>query len=424
MLDIRHLRETYDEAEAALKRRDPAISLALVRGLDQDVRAIKARKEERQARRNTLNQEIGRSRGNAPPDLLREVAGLKESIKADEALLEEKSAELRDMLLNLPNRPHSTVPDGKTSEDNRELRRWGDSPAFSFPPQPHWEIGESLEILDFERGSQIAGARFSVSRGAGALLERALINFMLDLHTREHGYREILPPFLVNHESMMGTGQLPKFEDDLFYLRDDAYILIPTGEVPLTNLHRGEILSEDALPMGYAAYTPCFRREAGSYGKDTRGLIRQHQFNKVELVRFCGPGASYKELEILLGHAEEVLRRLNLPYRVVVLCAGDLGFSAAKTYDIEVWLPGVDAFREISSVSNFEAYQAARAGIRYRPRGTKGTEYVHTLNGSGLAVGRTVAAILENYQQEDGTVVIPEALRSYMNGMSVIEKER
>ncbi|WDT78435.1 MAG: serine--tRNA ligase [Candidatus Manganitrophus sp.] len=351
---------------------------------------------------------------------MKEVA---QQIEQLEGELKKTEEEIGPFLLRLPNLPHSSVPVGKDERDNQEIRRWGAPPPFSFKPKPHWEIGEELGILDFERGAKIAGARFTLYKGAGARLERALINFMLDLHTREHGYQEVLPPFIANRESMTGTGQLPKFEEDLFRLKDEDYFLIPTAEVPVTNIYRGEILAEAQLPILYTAYTPCFRREAGSYGKDTRGLIRQHQFNKVELVKFAKPEASYDHLERLLKDAEAVLQRLALPYRVMALSTGDMGFAAAKTYDIEVWLPSQQMFREISSCSNFEAFQARRAEIRYRTAGGK-VQYVHTLNGSGLAVGRTLVAILENYQQEDGSVVIPEALRPYMDGMTKIEKSK
>jgi seryl-tRNA synthetase len=323
-------------------------------------------------------------------------------------------------LLTVPNIPHASVPVGRSESDNVEIRSHGEKPSFDFEAKPHWEIGESLGILDFERGAKITGARFTLYRGMGARLERALINFMLDLHTEQHGYLEMLPPFMVNRESMTGTGQLPKFEDDLFRLEGLDYYLIPTAEVPVTNIHRGEILRSAELPLRYTAYTPCFRKEAGSYGKDTRGLIRQHQFNKVELVKFARPEQSYSELELLLDNAEEVLRRLGLHYRVVELCTGDLGFSAAKTYDIEVWLPGQEAYREISSCSNFEDFQARRAGIRFRDEEKAKPEFVHTLNGSGLAVGRTLVAILENYQSADGSVRIPEVLRPYVGGAVAI----
>jgi seryl-tRNA synthetase len=345
-------------------------------------------------------------------------------IKELDALLQEKEAAVQEFMLTVPNLPHASVNVGRSSEDNQEVRRWGDVRQFGFTPQPHWDIGEKLGILDFDRGAKITGARFTLYTGAGARLERALINFMLDLHTREHHYLEVLPPFMVNRVSMTGTGQLPKFEEDLFKIDTLDYFLIPTAEVPVTNIHQKEILPFGSLPLRYTAHTPCFRKEAGSYGKETRGLIRQHQFNKVELVKFTTPGSSYDELETLLSDAEEVLKRLVIPYRVVNLCTADLGFSAAKTYDIEVWLPGQNLFREISSCSNFEDFQARRANIRYKTGDKEKSEFVHTLNGSGLAVGRTVVAILENYQQEDGSVIIPDALRPYMDGMTVITKER
>ncbi|HEX8960314.1 MAG TPA: serine--tRNA ligase, partial [Geobacteraceae bacterium] len=319
-----------------------------------------------------------------------------------------------------PNLPSPDAPIGESEADNVVVRTWGEQPTFSFTPKPHWEIGEALGILDFERGTKLTGARFTLYRGLGARLERALINFMLDLHTGRHKYVEILPPFMVNRESMIGTGQLPKFEDDLFHLDGVDYFLIPTAEVPVTNIHRGEILRGADLPLYYTAYTPCFRKEAGSYGKDTRGLIRQHQFNKVELVKFVRPADSYRELETLVADAEQVLRLLGIPYRVMDLCTADIGFSAARTYDLEVWLPGQNTYREISSCSNFEDFQARRAGIRYREEEKSKPEFVHTLNGSGLAVGRTVVAILENFQQADGTVTVPEVLRSYMGGVERI----
>ena len=322
----------------------------------------------------------------------------------------------------LPNLPHSSVPVGQSAEDNKEVRRHGDPPSFAFEPRPHWELGPALGIIDFERATKMSGSRFAVLMGAGARLERALINFMLELHTREHGYTEVEPPFLVNADSMRGTGQLPKFEQDLFKIAGDwDLFLIPTAEVPLTNYHRGEIIDGRRLPLRYTAYTPCFRSEAGSYGADVRGLIRQHQFDKVELVKFTTPDQSYDELESLTANAEEVLKRLGLPYRTVVLCTGDTGFTAAKTYDIEVWLPSQKTYREISSCSNTEAFQARRANIKFRPAGTGKADFVHTLNGSGLAVGRTLIAILENGQQKDGSVVVPAALRPYMGGMEVIE---
>jgi len=330
--------------------------------------------------------------------------------------------ELNRLLMVIPNVPHESVAVGKDEADNPVIKTWGEIRRMEFEPLAHWDIGEKLGILDFPRAAKIAGARFALYKGAGARLERALINFMLDIHTKEHGYTEILPPFMVNAASMTGTGQLPKFEEDLFKIQGWDYYLIPTAEVPVTNIHREEVLREEDLPIYYVSYTPCFRSEAGSHGKDTRGLIRQHQFNKVELVKFTRPDDSYEELEKLTRNAEEILRRLELPYRVVSLCTGDLGFSAAKTYDLEVWLPGQNLYREISSCSNFENFQARRAKIRFKRKGARGTDLVHTLNGSGLAVGRTVVAILENYQQADGRVVIPESLKPYMDGADFIDQ--
>ncbi|MBA7696780.1 Serine--tRNA ligase [subsurface metagenome] len=344
-------------------------------------------------------------------------------IKELDNLLEEKETSLNEYLFSMPNMPHSSVPVGKDETENPVIRTWGEILEFEFEPVPHWEIGERLGILDFKRAAKIVGARFAVYCGLGAKLERALINFMLDLHQDLHGYTEILPPFIVNERSLVGTGQLPKFADDLFKLENWNYYLIPTAEVPVTNLHRDEILDEEILPIHYVAYTPCFRSEAGSYGKDTRGIVRQHQFNKVELVKFCQPENSYTELESLLLDAEEVLQKLNLPYRIIELCTGDLGFSASKTYDIEVWLSGQKRFCEISSCSNFEAFQARRINIRYRPKGQTKTRLLHTLNGSGLAVGRTLVAILENYQQEDGSVLVPEALIKYMRGIERVTRQ-
>jgi len=345
--------------------------------------------------------------------------GVSEEIKRLEADIRIIESNENEILLTLPNIPHESVPVGRDEKGNIEVRKWGEVPEFNFDPKPHWEIGEDLEIIDFQRATNIAGARFALLKGAGALLERSLINFMLDIHTREHGYTEVLPPFMVNPKSMTGTGQLPKFEEELFRIERDDLYLIPTAEVPVTNIHQKEILKEDDLPLYYTAYTPCFRREAGSYGKDTRGLIRQHQFNKVELVKFSRPDSSYVELEKLTNDAEDILKRLGLPYRVIILCTGDMGFAAAKTYDIEVWLPGQDTYREISSCSNFEDFQARRADIRYKSSKGK-TTFVHTLNGSGLAVGRTLVAILENFQQEDGSVIIPEVLKTYMGGLERI----
>ena len=421
MLDIGLIREETNRVLEGFRKRGATIDLSPLLKLDGERKVLLKRVEDLRCRRNKASEDIGRLKREGKPaeGLLAEMKGVSEEIKKLEGDIACIENEENDILLILPNLPHESVPSGISEKDNAEVRQWGEIPRFTFEPKPHWQIGEELEIIDFQRASNIAGARFALLKGAGALLERALINFMLDLHTREHGYTEVLPPFMVNRKSMTGTGQLPKFEDELFKLERDGYYLIPTAEVPVTNIHQGEILRSDALPVYYTAYTPCFRREAGSYGKDTRGLIRQHQFNKVELVKFSRPEDSYSELEKLTHDAEDVLKRLGLAYRVIALCTGDMGFSAAKTYDIEVWLPAQDTFREISSCSNFEDFQARRADIRYKT-GTGKTEYVHTVNGSGLAVGRTLVAVLENYQQEDGTVLIPDALRSYMGGLERI----
>lgn len=425
MLDLRLIREQPDEVRARLGARGQDIDWQGLRKLDQERRALLAKVEELRHRRKTASDQIAKlKREKQPADsLVQEMKDVGDRIKALEDSLGDSEERLNAIALRIPNIPHQSVQAGADAGANPEVRRWGTPPALAFPVKPHWEIGEALGILDFERAARMTGARFAVSSGAGARLERALINFMLDLHTTVHGYREIIPPFMVNRASMTGTGQLPKFEDDLFRLRDDDYFLIPTAEVPLTNLHREETLSADALPLRYTAYTPCFRREAGSYGKDTRGLIRQHQFNKVELVIISAAERSYEELERLTVHAEEVLKRLNLHYRVVSLCTDDLGFSSAKTYDIEVWLPSQGVFREISSCSNCETFQARRAGIRYKRTDGK-SDFAHTLNGSGLAVGRTLLAILENYQQADGSVVIPDALGPYMGGLEKITKSK
>ncbi|NOX20377.1 MAG: serine--tRNA ligase [Nitrospirae bacterium] len=420
MLDVRFVRENIELVKEALRKRDYDITVDEFLELDEKRRNLIREVEELRNRRNTVSEEIGKLKrqGQDASEMIAEMKTVSDRIKAIDEQLREVDSAIRDFLLNIPNIPHESVPVGKDEEDNVEVRRWGQPREFDFEPLNHWDIGESLDIIDFERASKIAGARFSLMKGLGAKLERALMNFMLDLNT-EKGYKEVFPPILVNRETMTGTGQLPKFEMDLFKVADPEFYLIPTAEVPVTNIHRDEILKEEDLPLYYTAYTPCFRREAGSYGKDTRGLIRQHQFNKVELVKFSKPEDSYDELEKLTRDAEDILQKLGLPYRVVVLCTGDLGFSASKTYDIEVWLPGQGRYREISSCSNFEDYQARRANIRFRRQGKKGTEFVHTLNGSGLAIGRTVVAILENYQQKDGTVVVPEALRPYM-GVDVI----
>jgi seryl-tRNA synthetase len=422
MLDIKLLREDLTRVKARLATRGVEIDWNEFVSLDHKRRETLAHIEKLKERKNRLSGEIGKvkkSRGDAAA-LMQEVEEISEAIRAGEGPLGEIEARFERFMLTVPNLPEASVPLGRSAAENKEVRRWGDPPQFDFPAKNHWDIGEELGILDFTRAAKLAGARFALYKDAGARLERALINFMLELHTQEHGYREVLPPFLVNCNAMTGTGQLPKFEEDLFRIADSDFFLIPTAEVPVTNIHREELLSRDELPIRYVAYTPCFRREAGSYGQDVRGLIRLHQFNKVELVKFTEPEVSYDELEKLTKDAETVLQRLKLPYRVVELCTGDLGFAAAKTYDLEVWLPGQSTYREISSCSNFEDFQARRAQIRYRKE-TKGKPiFVHTLNGSGLAVGRTLVAVLENYQQKDGSVVIPEVLRPYMGGLDRI----
>jgi seryl-tRNA synthetase len=429
MLDFKLVRENTEQVRAAMRRRGSELDLAEFLALDVKRRAAQQELETLRRKRNEVSEEIGllKKAGKPAEDKVAEMRAEGDAITALENSGREAEEAQRNILLMIPNLPHVSVPDGKNENDNVEIRRWspqgGEPPKFSFEPKPHWDIAEYLDIIDFERAAKIAGARFALYKGMGARLERALINFMLDLHTTEHGYLEVLPPFMVNKKSMTATGQLPKFEEELFKVENGAYYLIPTAEVPVTNIHQDEILPEESLPVRYTAWTPCFRREAGSYGKDTRGLIRQHQFNKVELVKFTKPEDSYDELEKLTGNAEEVLKRLGLAYRVIALCTGDLGFSAAKTYDIEVWLPSQNKYREISSCSNFEDFQARRGNIRYRPKGGKKTEFVHTLNGSGLAVGRTVVAILENFQQPDGTVIIPEALRKYMGGAEKITRD-
>jgi seryl-tRNA synthetase len=426
MLDPHMLRERPDEVAKALRKRGLTTGLDDFVALDVRRRAILTDTEALKRRRNERSKSIGalmKSGGDATT-LRRETKELGETIAAKEAELATIDAEVQRYVERLPNLPHESVPEGTTGDNNVVVRTWGTPRVFDFPPQDHADLGAALGILDFERAARMTGARFALLTGDGARLERALINFMLDLHTKEHGYTEVLPPFMVNATSLFGTGQLPKFEEDLFKVEPGGYYLVPTAEVPVTNIHATEILDADALPIRYCAYTPCFRSEAGSYGKDVRGLIRQHQFDKVELVRFARPSDSYEHLEQLTGDAEEVLKRLELPYRVVALCGGDLGNAAAKTYDLEVWLPSQNLYREISSCSNFEAYQARRAGIRFRPRDGAKPEPVHTLNGSGLAVGRTVVAILENFQEKDGSVRLPQALRPYMDGKDTIAAPR
>jgi len=426
MLDAKYIREHIDEVREKLGLRGQTISLDQFTSIDSERRKAIQEWERLRALQKKVSDEVSKRKreGKDASELLSDMKKVSQGMKDLDRIVEEKERALQEFLLMIPNLPHESVPKGTDSSENAEVRRWGEIPEFDFEPKPHWDLGEELGILDFKSGAKIAGARFTLYLDLGAKLERALINFMLDLHTREHGYREVLPPFMVNRVTMTGTGQLPKFEEELFRVEGTDYFLIPTAEVPVTNIHQDEVLEEDMLPLYYAAYTPCFRKEAGSYGKDTRGLIRQHQFNKVELVKFTTPENSYEELEKLLSNAEEVLKRLKLPYRVVTLCTGDLGFSASKTYDIEVWLPGQNTFKEISSCSNFEDFQARRAKIRYRISGKSKTEYVHTLNGSGLAVGRTLVAILENCQQADGSVIIPEALRPYMDGVERIKKKK
>jgi seryl-tRNA synthetase len=422
MLEIKYLRQKLSTVQEALKTRGHQADLNAFQKWDDERRAVLLEIESLRHERNVVSDRVAeiKKAGEDAEAIVVEMRAVSSKIKDLDKKLSESQRAIDDFLLGLPNLPHATVPIGKDETENVEVRKVGAIPEFEFEPQPHWDIGSRLKILDFDRAARITGARFPLYFGAGARLERALINFMLDTHTGEHGYLEVLPPFIVNRESMIHTGQLPKFEEDLFKLSGWEYFLIPTAEVPVTNIHQGETLDEDQLPIRYVAYTPCFRSEAGSYGKDTRGLIRQHQFNKVELVKFSRPDASYDELESLLNNAETILKKLDLPYRVVELCTGDLGFSAAKTYDIEVWMPSQGVYREISSCSNFEDFQARRANIRFKPKGTKGTALVHTLNGSGLAVGRTVAAILENFQQADGSVTIPKGLQPYMAGIQKI----
>ena len=422
MLDIKYLRQNVDFVIEKMRERGQTMNLDRFIALDAKRRDVIREAEGLRSDRNTVSKLIGEKKKNSEDaaELIARMGDVSNRIKELDEILKHTDEELQAILMTLPNVAHKSVCCGKGAEDNPVVRVWGEKTQFSFAPRPHWEIGESLNILDFTRGAKITGARFTLYRGLGARLERAIINFMLDLHTQEHGYTEVLTPFMVNRESMTGTGQLPKFEEDLFRVDKVDYFLIPTAEVPVTNIHRDEILSEKELPVCYVAYSPCFRAEAGSYGKDTRGLIRQHQFNKVEMVKFSKPENSYEELEKLTLNAEEVLKRLKIPYRVVSLCTADLGFSSAKTYDIEVWLPGQDAYREISSCSNFEEFQARRALIRFRREESGKVEFVHTMNGSGLAVGRTLVAVLENYQKADGSVVIPEALRPYMGGIDRI----
>ena len=421
MLDLKFLRENLDEVERRLNTRGGAVDLGDFRNLDDKRRALLSEAEMLKAERNQVSALIGKTKDKS--QVQGEIVRMKDvsaSIKELDEELRQVEEGLKSLLLTLPNLPDEVCPIGQSEEDNPEVRTWGEPTQLGFEPKAHWDLGEDLDIIDFERATKIAGARFSLSKGAGARLERALSNFMLDTHTREDKYTEVQTPLMVNRDTMTGTGQLPKFEADLFHMDDPDYFLIPTAEVPVTNIFRDEILDGLQLPICYTAHTPCFRKEAGAHGRDTRGLIRQHQFNKVELVKFVRPEDSEAELETLLADAEGILKALKLPYRVVDLCTGDIGFSAARTFDIEVWLPAQKAYREISSCSNFRDFQSRRAGIRFRREVGSKPEFVHTLNGSGLAVGRTLVAVLENYQQEDGSVVIPEVLRPYMGGIEKI----
>ncbi len=426
MLDVKLLRSDIEKVEQALKNRGASLELlAGFNELDMKRRQLIQETEQLKNRRNVVSQEVAKLKksGGDADELILEMRQVGDRIKEldDELRLLEQDVE--QLMLSIPNIPHESVPVGASEEDNTEVRRVGDVPKFGFEAKAHYDLAQELGILDFERAAKVTGSRFTFYRGLGARLERALISFMMDLHSDKHGYEEILPPYIVNRNSLQGTGQLPKFEEDLFKLQDTDYYLIPTAEVPVTNIHQNEILDIDELPKYFVAYSACFRSEAGAAGRDTRGLIRQHQFNKVELVKLVKPEDSYQELEKLTSEAETVLQLLQLPYRVLTLCTGDMGFTSAKTYDLEVWLPSADTYREISSCSNFEDFQARRAGIRFRREAKSKPELVHTLNGSGLAVGRTVAAILENYQQEDGSIVIPEVLRPYMGGIEVIAKK-
>lgn len=424
MLDLKYLRNNFEEVKQVLQHRgEDLTALGSFEELDVKRRELIAKTEKLKSKRNEVSEQVAvlkREKKDAD-SLIAEMRVVGDEIKGLDEELRDVEGKLDKLLLSIPNIPHESVPVGDSEDDNIPIRHWGEQTKFNFEPKPHWDIATDLDIVDFERAAKVTGSRFVFYKGLGALLERALASFMLDLHVVEHGYVELMTPFMVNRSSMTGTGQLPKFEEDAFRVDSEDYFLIPTAEVPVTNFHRDEILNGEDLPLSYVAYTACFRSEAGSAGRDTRGLIRQHQFNKVELVKVVKPEDSYQELEKLTGHAERVLQLLGLPYRVLSMCTADLGFTAAKKYDLEVWLPSYGTYREISSCSNFEAFQGRRANIRFR-RDPKGKpEYVHTLNGSGLAIGRTVAAILENYQQEDGSVIIPEALRPYMRGLKVIK---
>jgi len=422
MLDLKYLRQNIDFVRTKLDERGSKIDFDRFIDLEAKRRDMLQAVETLRNERNSVSKQVGelKKKKEDAQALIAKMGDVAAKIKEYDEVLKATEEELNAFVMIVPNIPHESVPKGNGPEDNPVVRTWGEIPVFNFEPKQHFDLGESLNILDFARGAKITGARFTLYRGAGAQLERAITNFMLDLHTGNHGYTEVFTPFLVNAESMTGTGQLPKFKEDLFKIEGMEYYLIPTAEVPVTNIFRDEILEEEKLPIYFVAYSACFRAEAGSYGKDTRGLIRQHQFNKVEMVKFSKPETSYDELEKLTANAEEVLKRLGIPYRTVCLCTADLGFSSAKTYDVEAWLPGQNTYREISSCSNFEDFQARRAAIRYRRKDNGKVEFVHTLNGSGLAVGRTVVAVMENYQQADGSIIIPEALRPYMRGLERI----
>ena len=422
MLDIRWIRSNADEVRQFLADRNNDMAIGPLLGLDEERRLLLTETEELKARRNEGSRKVGaaRARGEDASAAMEEMRVIGDRIKDIDARISEIDEKISDMLLSLPNRPHDSVPVGKDENDNPEVRRWGEPKQFSFEPKPHWDLGEALGIMDFEKGASLAQSRFTVLKGLGARLERALLNFMLDLHTEKHGYLEVQPPFMVSSKTMRGTGQLPKFADDLYKCENDDLWLIPTAEVPLTNLHAEEILEEGQLPLYYTAYTPCFRREAGAYGRDVRGMLRQHQFDKVEMVKISSPETSYDELEKLTDNAEEVLRALGIPHRTICLCTGDMGFGASKTYDVEVWLPSQHKYREISSCSNCEDFQARRMNTRFRPADGGKPRFVHTLNGSGIAIGRALIAVLENFQREDGSIGIPEVLFPYMGGVTEI----
>lgn len=422
MLDVKYVRENMDQVKAFLDARNYSFDLSSILSLDEKRRDLISKVEQLKAERNAGSKEVGsaKSRGEDVSNLMERMKSIGEKVKSLDQEISKVDSELEAIMLQIPNRPHNSVPVGLDENDNVEIRRWGTPKKFDFEPLPHWDLGENLGILDFKRGVSLAQSRFTVLSGVGARLERALLNFMLDLHVDRHGYKEINPPFMVNSAAMSGTGQLPKFADDLYRIADDDLWLIPTAEVPLTNLHGGEILEEADLPLYYTAYTPCFRKEAGSHGRDVRGIMRQHQFEKVEMVKLSTQENSYEELDKLTSNAEEVLQLLNLPYRVITLCTGDMGFGSSKTYDIEVWLPSQDRYREISSCSNCEDFQARRMNTRYRPADGGRPRFVHTLNGSGIAIGRALIAVMENYQRSDGSIEIPEVLVPYMGGIKEI----